>query len=142
MSVWFAYRGLAILAAIAFLLNAILVVPPRTRIGLQCPTAPIQTITITHIDKDCCGHPIEVTERRAPRPGEPGFKQCACAEKKAAQTAEDRAFSKFAFFTLPETEPELRLPARMRSLCDQSYRCPKVRSEEEPPVPPPPDLLV
>lgn len=56
----------------------------QTPHGIQCPTAPIQKITVTK--RDCCGRVVGY-ETRAPKPGEAGFMQCHCAEKKASQQA-------------------------------------------------------
>ncbi|ODU52059.1 MAG: hypothetical protein BGO01_00310 [Armatimonadetes bacterium 55-13] len=56
---------------------------PRTREGLQCPTAVVQTVKEPVY---CCGEVVGYTER-APQPGESSFVQCRCAEKKAADHA-------------------------------------------------------
>ena|SRR5579862_4992475 len=52
---------------------------PLTPDGVQCPTAPIQTIAVP---VSCCGKVIGY-QQRAPKPGEPGFVQCRCAEKRS-----------------------------------------------------------
>lgn len=53
-----------------------------TPYGLQCPTAPVQSVTVAV--KDCCGHIVrKLTE--APKPGGKFFVQCRCAEKQHAQ---------------------------------------------------------
>ncbi|HTQ09712.1 MAG TPA: hypothetical protein VMI31_06535 [Fimbriimonadaceae bacterium] len=52
---------------------------PLTPAGVQCPTAPIQRI---EAPVTCCGRVVGY-EMRAPKPGEPGFVQCRCAEKRS-----------------------------------------------------------
>ncbi len=47
--------------------------------GVQCPTAPVQTILAAKL---CCGSVVGY-EQRAPKPGEAGFLQCRCSEKRA-----------------------------------------------------------
>ena len=74
-------RGaLSVLLAACFLLYSVLPLNV-TRVGLQCPTAPIQKIVVAV--KDCCGK-VEGLALRAPKPGEKGFLQCNCAEKKSS----------------------------------------------------------
>ena len=68
---------LAILALMGFVCAAIFGFAPITRAGVQCPTAPVQTV----VAKDCCGRTI----RRAPKPGGPSvFSSAPCAEKRTA----------------------------------------------------------
>ena len=67
---------LAILAVMGFVCAAILGFTPTTRAGVQCPTAAVQTL----VERDCCGRVV----KRAPKPGDRVFVQCACAEKKSA----------------------------------------------------------
>jgi hypothetical protein len=57
---------------------------PHTARGVQCPTATVQTVTEVSLVRNCCGKLVAKTIQRKPREGEPGFKQCRCAEKKAA----------------------------------------------------------
>ena len=52
---------------------------PATPYGTQCPTAPIQRISIAV--RNCCGSVAGMTSR-TPIPGDKGFVQCRCAEKK------------------------------------------------------------
>lgn len=54
---------------------------PRTPVGLQCPTATVQKVTVAV--RDCCGR-ITGHIQRAPLPGEKAFVQCHCAEKRTA----------------------------------------------------------
>ena len=49
---------------------------PRTKIGIHCPTAPVQIVRETK--SACC-------VVRAPKLGDKDFKQCQCAEKKAGK---------------------------------------------------------
>lgn len=94
-------RLISVLASIVFLLNSILVVMPRTAVGVHCPTAPQQSVLRTSWTKDCCGHLVSVTVLRKPTLGEPGFKQCRCAEKKASQSAQDRGIPRSVAFPIP-----------------------------------------
>ena len=67
----------AIVAVLFFLYSAIPL--QATQAGVQCPTAAVQTISVAV--RDCCGKVTGFTTR-APKPGEQGFVQCRCAEKK------------------------------------------------------------
>ena len=58
---------------------------PQTPKGVQCPTAAVQVVTAVAYVRDCCGKLVAKTFQHTPREGEPGFKQCRCAEKKAAE---------------------------------------------------------
>ncbi len=69
-------RPLVAIAALMALLCACLFGFAPTRAGVQCPTAPVQTLVV----KDCCGRIV----KRAPRPGDRTFVQCRCSERKAA----------------------------------------------------------
>ena len=69
----------ALIAVMFFLCSAI---PQQaTLTGVQCPTAPLQTISVAI--RDCCGKVTGFTTR-APKPGEAGFVQCRCAEKRTS----------------------------------------------------------
>lgn len=74
------------LAAIGLLLLALGVLgratPMATPEGRLCPTARPATIRVAVLSP--CGCVIGHVER-APRPGEKGFLQCRCGEKRAAQ---------------------------------------------------------
>ncbi len=74
-----------ILALIGLLLLALGVggrgIAFATSAGVQCPTARVQTIRVPVLSK--CGCVLGHVER-APKPGEKGFKQCRCAEGRAA----------------------------------------------------------
>lgn len=56
--------------------------PLATPEGRQCPTAAAPLVRVAI--KSACGCVIGHIER-APKPGERGFVQCRCAEKRAAQ---------------------------------------------------------
>ena len=130
---------MAALSVLVFLVNASLLNVPKTRQGLQCPTAPVQSITVTEVKKDCCGHPVTLSVTRKPKPGEPGFQQCNCAEKQASQTAEDRGPAKSIVFVLPapgET-PEFTLIPRSPVTADRQVA--NLSVDLDPPVPPPPN---
>ncbi|HVT10996.1 MAG TPA: hypothetical protein VHE55_01910 [Fimbriimonadaceae bacterium] len=75
--------------------------PPMTPDGKQCPTAPIQTISVPV--KSCCGK-VLCYEHRAPKPGEAGFVQCRCAEKRASQQRNAMA-PKVPLYLPVEAEP-------------------------------------
>lgn len=62
-------------------------VTPR---GVQCPTAPVQTVVV----RDCCGRLVA----RVPKPGERTFVQCRCAEKKTAPQKAVASGSKVELF--------------------------------------------
>jgi hypothetical protein len=59
--------------AVCFILSSPSIVVTKTQAGLHCPTAAVQLV------KDADG------TLRTPKPGDISFKQCDCAEKKAAQ---------------------------------------------------------
>jgi len=65
--------------AVCFLLYSVLPLN-ATPGGVQCPTAPVQSITVAI--HDCCGKLAGFTTR-APKLGDKSFVQCHCAEKKA-----------------------------------------------------------
>ena len=73
------------LAVVLLTCNPSLPVTPR---GVQCPTAAVQTVVETKFVRNCCGKLVAVESERAPREGEAAFKQCRCAEKKAAEKQE------------------------------------------------------
>jgi len=60
----------------------------RTEDGVQCPTAPVQTVM--KAIKSPCGCVIGYRVS-APKPGDKGFVQCRCAEKKSAERTVWRA---------------------------------------------------
>ena len=63
---------------------------PVTPRGIQCPTAPIQQVLETKYVKNCCGELVAQTTVRKPHEGEASFKQCRCAEKKAADHQDEK----------------------------------------------------
>lgn len=62
---------------------------PATPRGVQCPTAPVQKVVSIEYVRNCCGKLVPKETVRAPREGEPEFKQCRCAEKKSAEKQEE-----------------------------------------------------
>jgi hypothetical protein len=72
---------LAILMTALFALYSVLPVAAMTPNGVQCPTAPIQNMTVATVK--CCGKVVSIT--RAPKLGDKAFLQCRCAEKSASQ---------------------------------------------------------
>ena len=69
---------LAVVVAAWFFLYSVLPTA-ATPYGVQCPTAPVQTITVAM--RICCGKVARIATR-APKPGDKDFVQCRCAEKK------------------------------------------------------------
>ena len=132
-------RGMAATVAVVFLVNAALLWAPVTKAGTQCPTAPLQVITVTEIQKDCCGHSILVAVTRKPKLGEAGFRQCRCAEKQAAQTVEDRSPTKSFLFVLPSACEELCLPSMGQVRAISALEHGQICLDRDPPVPPPPN---
>jgi hypothetical protein len=63
---------------------------PVTQRGTQCPTAAVQQVREIKIVEGCCGKKVEEIQVRKPKEGEPGFKQCRCAEKKVADHEEEK----------------------------------------------------
>lgn len=74
----------ALLAVVVMLASASFTLP-STRKGIQCPTAPIQKVVVNEVEKLSDGETAMVQVERTPQPGDPGFVQCHCAEKKAAK---------------------------------------------------------
>ena len=70
---------LAVTMAVCFLLYSVLPLN-ATPVGVQCPTAAVQAITVAV--HDCCGKLAGFTTR-SPKPGDKSFVQCHCAEKKS-----------------------------------------------------------
>jgi hypothetical protein len=84
------HRLIGIILSIALASMHLGVRMPVTQRGIQCPTATVQQITEVKLVKDCCGKLVPQSTVRKPREGEPGFKQCRCAEKKAADHGEEK----------------------------------------------------
>jgi len=73
---------IAILAAVWFVACAVLQVPPKTPDGVQCPLAPVQVVVKPL--KAACGCVVGFKAAKH-KPGDRGFVQCRCAEKKSAE---------------------------------------------------------
>jgi hypothetical protein len=94
----------AILITLCFLLQSVFCFRTITPAGVQCPTAPVQTVVVK--SQRCCeksGHVVV----RAPKPGDKGFVQCRCAEKKNGQqkSALSTKFDLYASTAKPLTTP-------------------------------------
>jgi len=109
-----------------------------TKVGVHCITAKVQFVHEVVANKKCCPPKVIV---RAPRLGEPGFKQCLCTEKKAGkQEAERESLTgqgeRFDF--LPLTVQRLNHEKPTIVGCKYSYRVvPLVDFPSEPFIPPP-----
>lgn len=79
------HQGTSWLLAYAMLLLVFPFNIPVTARGIQCPTAAIQKVSVVTLERTPCGCLVKRVTERAPREGEKGFKQCRCAEKKAAE---------------------------------------------------------
>lgn len=114
-------------------------VMPKTAEGTQCPTAPVQMITVPI--KSHCGCVIGY-ETRQPKPGERGFLQCRCAEKKASETQTVSEQKNFAYEGLPPVFVELELPVTgPRGWEIPAYECHLSNLPTPPLTPPPPSAL-
>jgi len=88
------YRLIGIILSIALVSMHLAERTPVTQRGIQCPTAEVQLITDVILEKDCCGTLVQKVQVRKPKEGEPEFKQCRCAEKKAADKEEEKTVTK------------------------------------------------
>ena len=120
----------ALFVACLFLLCSALKVSPQTQAGLQCPTAPIQAIRVAVKDKCGC---ILGYKSVAPKPGDKGFVQCKCAEKKSAEHALPTP-PKSELFVSMEPDPILTSrvtfalqPPAFKALIPASSRSPRTR---------------
>lgn len=86
---------------------------PVTPRGVQCPTAPIQQVVETKYVKNCCGELVAQTTVRKPHEGEAEFKQCRCAEKKAADHQDEKQAT--------ESVKPIPLAAMSESLADLHF---------------------
>ncbi|MFI5386049.1 MAG: hypothetical protein ACHQ50_08005 [Fimbriimonadales bacterium] len=124
----------ALMAAWVFLFSALQFLP-LTPDGVQCPTAPVQTIT--DAVRDCCGKLVGYSIR-APQPGDPGFVQCRCAEKKSAQHKASVSLRADSF--LHEAVQLPRIAALTEPMANHIYSW-RYRSLRFPPSVLPPDLI-
>ena len=88
------YRLIGIILSIALVSMHLAERMPVTQRGIQCPTAEVQQITEVKLAKDCCGKLVQKVQVRKPKEGEPEFKQCRCAEKKAADKEAGKTVTK------------------------------------------------
>jgi|GEM_PF-4164126 len=107
----------------------------RTAVGVQCPTAPVQEIV--EVEKTaCCSTKLVV---RAPRPGDKDFKQCQCAEKKAACTTAAVSYEGFEIVAYLQSFESIKQwvlywPSQTASPSQKSHYA---YAPLAPPVPPP-----
>lgn len=83
-------KTFALLLAVAIATANFGVKLPITPRGIQCPTATVQQVVEVVREKNCCGELVAKTVVRKPREGEAEFKQCRCAESKAANHEQDK----------------------------------------------------
>ena len=76
-----AFHWIALLVAVMFLMGSSLRLTPQTRVGVQCPTAPIQSVLVPVKNKCGC---VIAYRSVTPKLGDKAFVQCRCAEKKSA----------------------------------------------------------
>lgn len=86
-------RLIALVVSVALASMNLGVQAPVTQRGIQCPTAAVQTVKVTTLEKSCCGKLVAKTEVRKPKEGEAGFKQCRCAERKASEHEQQKQAS-------------------------------------------------
>lgn len=115
---------------------------PSTPQGKQCPTAAVQEVVEVKYVKTCCGKVVPVKFKRAPREGEAGFKQCQCAEKKAADKDDQARAAEYC--VVPQMHVAQALPADFAYPIvggDKSRPASTCRTTENvvfsPPTPPP-----
>lgn len=133
-------RGVVL--AVVFALCSVLYVVPVTPKGIQCPTAPVQSVTEVVASKDSTGKVVEQSIKRMPREGEKGFLQCRCAEKRAAEgqdrkeSNESKRFCFIAIFLpLIDTKFQLSLGNDKRVITFLASIC--LSNQTEPLIPPP-----
>ena len=114
-----------------------------TNRGVQCPTAPVQRVTESVETVDASGHVTRQTVTHAPRLGDLAFKQCRCAEKKAAKSQQDVAANEggLSFLALAVAPPVATLSwLRIKDFPTDSPTSPQLSwcsLASSPPTPPP-----
>lgn len=136
-------RGIVL--AVVFGLCSVLHLSPLTPKGVQCPTAPVQSVTEVVYVKNCCGKIVPQTIQRKPREGESAFVQCRCAEKKAAETqqkTESNESSRFSFVAILTPNIDFKVPVAL-VFCNLGIMCPEsaILSDQTEPLTPPPRLV-
>lgn len=106
----------AILLAACVVLCSIAPCFSVTARGVQCPTAPVQEIKVPVLSSCGC---IEGFVTRSPKPGERGFVQCRCAEKRAP-LIKASVSSRVQFF-MPVEAVDLQAIARLDPLVSACY---------------------
>lgn len=110
---------------------------PCTPRGVQCPTASVQWITAPV--KDCCGRVIGAVARK-PRPGDPQFVQCRCAEKHSQQQQAVVGQRAPSFTVLAQTAAAVETPLLPRAVVDVPAPTAGVVERSSAPLIPPPSL--
>jgi hypothetical protein len=109
-----------------------------TPVGVQCPTARVQLVTIPV--SDCCGKIVGYASRK-PIPGERGFVQCRCAEKRTSQQQANVGQSA-PHFEMFVTEPlAFVVPERLKETKVASTSSARIASLAAVPLVPPPALI-
>jgi hypothetical protein len=112
-----------------------------TKIGVHCPTAKVQFVQEIVANNKCCPPKVIV---RAPRIGEPGFKQCLCAEKKASkQEAEKESLTGQGerFDLLPLTSQRFNHGKLVLIGCEYPQRVFSLVDHPSEPLIPPPNFI-
>lgn len=142
-------RGIATLRGIVLSvvlgLCSVPYVSPMTPKGVQCPTAPVQSVTEVVYVKNCCGKLVPKTIQRKPREGESTFLQCRCAEKKEAdsqQKPESNESSRFSFVAILTPIIDFKVPVAL-VLRNVGIMCLEaaIPSDQTEPLTPPPRLV-
>lgn len=105
--------------------------------GVQCPTAPVQTVVET---LSCCGKTVGYAQRPV-RPGDKGFVQCRCAEKRAAQHSSSVGPQAPHYEMLCAQPLTIALPILAQDRTPTDFVAPGVTSTRRSPSVPPPSLL-
>ena len=105
--------------------------------GTHCPTAPVQSVTRTSA---CCGKVLAI-ESHKPRPGENGFVQCRCAEKRSTQHQAALNQGPPHFDMLPIRPVLPVLPARIPEALVASTPAARVVAVATIPLVPPPSVV-
>jgi len=105
-----------------------------TPYGTQCATARVQQITIAVYST--CGHRIGFVTR-APRPGEAGFVQCHCSEKRASVDSQTIGVESIPFWLadtgeMTDASDFLAFEPFRRAAAEMAQRTPEPR--ERPPL--------
>lgn len=124
-------RGfLAALACCYLAIGSLARVTGLTPKGVHCPTAPVQEVAVEQGEPGSPEAP-QTFQTRKPKPGDPGFVQCQCAEKKAASAEAAKEKSSGSEPFTPSLEP----PSSQFRILAPALRCPWPRMELDERVP-------